>query len=158
MKKYYDKAVSGIAGISGLSCLFICFCITAQIFCRFFLGISLKWSEELAQVAVILMVFLAQAEVEKGDEHLKVEILFSIFPKLSKAMSILGSALTILYASIIVYSGWLMLPAVKKSTAKASGFPIRFVYYAMLIGVVFWIIQAAINLVRHTKKKEGDPS
>ncbi|MEA5137493.1 MAG: TRAP transporter small permease [Candidatus Fimivivens sp.] len=158
MKKIYNKAVQAITSVSGVSCLFICFCITAQIFCRTFLGISLKWSEELAQVAIIMMVFLALTEVERNNEHLKVEILFSVFPKLAKSMNILGSMLTILYASIIVYSGFLMLPAVKKATAKASGFPIRFIYYAMLLGVVLWIVQAAINLIEHFKRKEGGES
>lgn len=158
MKKIYDKAVQTITSVSGVCCLFICFCITAQIFCRFFLGLSLKWSEELAQVAIILMVFLALAEVEKNNEHLKVEILFTVFPKLTKAMNILGSLLTILYATIITYSGWLMLPAVKKSTAKASGFPIRFIYYGMLIGVVLWGIQTVITLVKHAKEKAGGAS
>lgn len=158
MKKIYEKAIQAVTSISGVCCLFICFCITAQIFCRFFLGISLKWSEELAQVALILMVFLSLAEVERGNEHLKVEILFAIFPKLSKAMNLLGGALTILYASIILYSGWLMLPAVKKSTAKASGFPIRIVYYGMLLGVALWLIQSVINWIKHAKQKAGDAS
>lgn len=156
MKKIYGSVVQAVTNISGISCLFICFCISAQIFCRFFLGISLKWSEELAQVAIILMVFLAQAEVERNDEHLRVEILFTVFPKLARGMRMLGSLLTILYASIIVYSGWLMLPAVKKATAKASGFPVRYIYYGMLLGVALWIVQSVINLSKTMKQKAGD--
>lgn len=158
MKKIYNKAVQALTNVSGVCCLFICFCIAAQIFCRFFLGLSLKWSEELAQVAIILMVFLALAEVERNNEHLKVEILFTVFPKLAKAMNILGGLLTTLYATIIIYSGLLMLPAVKKSTAKASGFPIRVIYYGMLAGVAIWCIQAVINLFKHAKEKAGGAS
>lgn len=134
--------------ISGIGCIMICFCIAAQIFCRYFMGISLKWSEELAEVAMIFMVFMALAEVEHGNEHLQVEILFTIFPKLSFAMSVVGKALTLAYTTIIMYSGYLMLPAVQRATAKASKFPIRYLYYAMLIGVGLWMIQTVINLVK----------
>ena len=60
--KLWNYARKIVTSISGLSCLMIGFCIIAQIFCRFFLGIALTWSEEIAQVGMILMVFLALAE------------------------------------------------------------------------------------------------
>lgn len=148
MNKIWTSIRRSATSVSGFACLLICFCISAQIFCRFFLGIALKWSEEIAQVGMILMVFLALSEVESGNEHLQVEILHTIFPKLSPGMTILGKILSLVYAVIIFYSGLLMLPSVQKTLAKASKFPIRFLYYAMLVGVGLWAIQIVINLCR----------
>lgn len=141
--------------IAGIGCLVIGFCLVAQIFCRTFLGIALSWSEEIAQCGMIFMVFLALAEVEWGNEHLQVEILFTALPKLAKPMTIVGKVLTLVYGAIIAYSGFLMLPSVQKTLAKASRFPIRFLYYAMIIGVILWMIQAAINLAK-TIQERGD--
>ena len=102
---------------------------------------------------MILMVFLALAEVESGDEHLKVEILFSVFPKLSFSMTMVGKLLTLVYSGIILYSGCLMLPSVQRTLAKASKFPIRYLYYAMLLGILFWMIQTVINMVKMVKER-----
>ncbi len=151
--KLWNYARKIVTSISGLSCLMIGFCIIAQIFCRFFLGIALTWSEEIAQVGMILMVFLALAEVESGDEHLKVEILFSVFPKLSFGMTMVGKLLTLVYSGIILYSGCLMLPSVQRTLAKASKFPIRYLYYAMLLGILIWMIQTVINMVKMVKER-----
>lgn len=48
-----------------------------------------------------------------------------------------------------------MLPYIQKTLAKASKFPIRFLYYAMMIGAAFWIVQCMINLV-NTIKEGGE--
>ena len=153
LNKTWLIARKAAASVGGVGCLVIGFCLVAQIFCRTFLGIALSWSEEIAQCGMIFMVFLALAEVEAGNEHLQVEILFTAFPKLAFPMTIIGKVLTLVYSAIIVYSGFLMLPSVQKTLAKASRFPIRFLYYAMIIGVIFWMIQTAINLVKVIRER-----
>lgn len=155
MKNNWTTARKALAGISGAGCLTIGICLIAQIFCRTFFGISLSWSEEVAQCGMIFMVFLALAQVEADNEHLTVEVLFSIFPKLARPMTIIGKVLTIIYSVMIIYSGSLMLPYIQKTLAKASKFPIRFLYYAMMIGAAFWIVQCMINLV-NTIKEGGE--
>lgn len=155
MTKGWNYARSFLMSISGFCCLLICFCIAAQIFCRFFLGISLKWSEEIAQVGIIFMVFLALSEVEVGNEHLQVEILHTVFPKLSFAMTLIGKALNLIYVGIVLYSSILMLPAVQRTLAKASKFPIKFLYYGMIAGSLFWIFQISINLYKAFEERRA---
>lgn len=151
--KLWNRVRKFFTSISAVSCIVICFCIAAQIFCRFFLGVALKWSEELAQVGMIFMVFLALGEVEQNNEHLQVEILHTVFPKLSFPMTVIGKTVNLIYGCIILYSGFLMLPSVAKTLAKASRFPIRILYYVMLIGVALWIVQIAINLVKAIRER-----
>ena len=153
MNKTWITARKAITCISGVGCLTIGVCLIAQIFCRTFLGISLSWSEEIAQCGMIFMVFLALAEVEANNEHLTVEVLFTLFPKLTRPMTIIGKMLTIIYSAMIIYSGSLMLPYIQKTLAKASKFPIRFLYYAIMVGTAFWMIQCAINLVNTIKDR-----
>ena len=156
MKKTWITARKAVTCISGAGCLTIGICLIAQIFCRTFFGISLSWSEEIAQCGMIFMVFLALAEVEANNEHLTVEVLFSIFPKLARPMTIIGTVLTIAYSAIIIYSGTLMLPYIQKTLAKASKFPIRFLYYAIIVGTAFWMIQCVINLVSAIKDRGNE--
>lgn len=143
------------ASIGGLACIMLGVCIVAQVFTRTFLGVALTWSEELAEVGMILMVFLTLAEVEAGNEHLQVEILHTLLPKLSFGMTVIGKILTLAYSAIVVYSGTLMLPSVRRAVAKASGFPVRILYYAIIVGTLLWFIQAAINLVKTIKERKG---
>ena len=90
LNKTWLIARKAAASVGGVGCLVIGFCLVAQIFCRTFLGIALSWSEEIAQCGMIFMVFLALAEVEAGNEHLQVEILFTALPKLAFPMTIIG--------------------------------------------------------------------
>ena len=46
-----------------------------------------------------------------------------------------------------------MLPSVQRTLAKASKFPIRYLYYAMLLGILFWMIQTVINMVKMVKER-----
>lgn len=155
IEKIWRRVEAVATAVSQCCCATVCIAIAAQIFCRFFLGKSLTWSEEMAQIALISMVFLALAEVERNNEHLQLEILFSIFPKLTLPLQTIGRALTILYGGIILYSGALMMPAVRLTRAKASGFPIRVVYYIMLAGVALWMVRCLLNMVAAFKKEGG---
>lgn len=155
--KVWDKLRYIVSSIGGLACIMICVCIVAQVFTRTFLGIALTWSEELAQVGMILMVFLVLSEVEKNNEHLSVEIVHTVFPKFSFFMTVISKVLTMVYAGVIIYSGYLMLPSVSKAVAKASGFPIRILYYAIILGSALWFVQALINLIKTlTKGGKGE--
>ncbi|CDZ74533.1 putative membrane protein [Peptoniphilus sp. ING2-D1G] len=151
MKKVWEHIKNFLGFVASISTLIVGISIIAQIFFRFFLGTALTWSEELAQIFLIVLVFTGLATVETNDEHLQIEILFSIFPKYERLMKTIGKILTIIFCISVVFSAINILPAAKFIRAKASGLPIKYVYYAMLVGSGAWLIQCVINLIKLNK-------
>ena len=148
MKRAWGYLKKLLNFLSAIATLIVGISILTQIFFRFFLGTSLTWSEELAQIFLIVLVFTGLALVEINDEHLQIEILFSIFPKHERAMKIIGKILTIILCITIIVSILNILPAAQYIKAKASGLPIKYVYYSMLLGTIAWLIQCIINLMK----------
>lgn len=137
--------------ISSISVVIVGGSILIQIFFRFFLSRSLTWSEELAQIFLIVLVFIGLVLVEENDEHLQIEILFSVFPKFERGMKSLGKILSSIFAIVIMFSAFNILPATKFIKAKASGLPIKYVYYSMFLGALAWLIQCIINFIKLNK-------
>lgn len=156
LRDKYDIFGKSLVGLSAICCSITGIAIIAQVFSRFFIGQSLMWSEEIAQVAMLTMVYATLGEVEKGNEHLNLDIVYTLFPKSKFGLRLLGKILTITYGLFIVVSSIQMLPAVKLTTAKASGFPIRILYYVIIIGVTLWIINAAINILNIFRERKGE--
>lgn len=145
-----------LTGIAALCAGIVGLAIVAQVFSRFFFGVALTWSEEVAELCLILTVFLALAEVESNNEHLCLEILYTTWPKLYFPLMMIGKMLTLVYCVFVMYSVYLMQPAVRLTRAKASGFPIKFIYFAMFIGAAAWLIQTLIQMGILIKNKRGE--
>ena len=154
LKEKYDRIGKPFVGLSAICCLIVGIAIVLQVFARSIIGISLTWSEEIAQVAMVIMIFATLGEVEKENAHLNLDLMFTLFPKMKYGMSLLGKILTVIYGCIIVVSNIKMLPAVKLTTAKASGFPIRILYYMMILGVVLWIGYAIVNILKILRERK----
>lgn len=153
MKRLWKICKLCANSVCGIASLVIVASISFQIFCRTFLGFSVSWSEEIAEICFVGMIFLYLAQCEENGAHLRLDILFQVFPRLKPYMDIAGKTLAIIYCAFVIWGECLLIPPTYKLTTAASHLPIRYIHYLIVIGSLFWIIQLCINIASIIRKQ-----
>jgi len=153
--KVWNTFRNFIGGISGIWCIIIIAALDIQIFCRTFLGFSTTWSEEVAELCFVGLIFCYLAQCEKEGAHLQLEILFQIWPKLKFYMDVAEKSICIIYCAFVIYSESLLIPTTMKLTTAACHIPIRYVHYLIVLGSAMWIIQECISLYEIFKERRA---
>lgn len=153
--KVWNTFRNFIGGISGIWCIIIIAALDIQIFCRTFLGFSTTWSEEVAELCFVGLIFCYLAQCEKEGAHLQLEILFQIWPKLKFYMDVAGKSICIIYCAFVIYSESLLIPTTMKLTTAACHIPIRYVHYLIVLGSAMWIIQEMLSLYEIFKERRA---
>jgi TRAP-type C4-dicarboxylate transport system permease small subunit len=118
---------------------FIVCTIFYQGIIRFTFSQTLKWVEEVAAPLLVAIVFLGIGIVEQNDGHVKMDLIYSSFPRAKKFLRINSSVITLLFAVVCVYCEYTYLPSVKgKTTSATSNIPLAFFHWTMLVGLIYW--------------------
>jgi TRAP-type C4-dicarboxylate transport system permease small subunit len=84
--------------------------ISIQIFLRYLFNYSIVWSEELARYLFIWQIYLGASLGIKNDAHLKVDVIYMIFPKKThKYIQIFSNVIFLTFTLIIVGQGIILL-------------------------------------------------
>ena len=153
------KVVRGAwSGLNKLNCfigflllLGIIYCIGGQIFSRWFFGKVWSWAEEVAEVFLIGTIVLYNGYAEQTDEHIRLEALFSVFPKMRKPMLQIGRFATMGMCAFIVYTEIRFLPSVVHASTKVAHVPLALIHGMILVGFILYFIDLGINCYKHWK-------
>lgn len=146
MRQLEKKFNTLMSIISCVSLMVIVFAIGYQIVLR--LGKNATpWSEELAQIGMIFMVVFGLYRVERDNEHLRMELIFSLFPKAKPILTIIGNFFQIALAGLLIYSEILFLPSVSQRLTQALKIPMRYIHGTMLVCFVIWIIAIIVQTI-----------
>lgn len=108
-----------------------------QVFCRYVLGASLSWSEELTRYIFIWAGFLSVSYCTKKCISIKIEQFVALFPRRGKAVfKIVNHTFElILFLYLLPFAWRYLMSAVENGqTSPAMGIPIYFVQAAPLVG------------------------
>ena len=146
---YYEVltyiAVAGLIGFLA--------CVTLQVFARVFLPKSPNWTEEAARFLFIFMVGFAGNVAVGKNEYVGVELLTERFPekiqkivKIAVLTAIWIFSVLVFFTAVIGPKGLLaMTPASMVSTALQ--FPMKKIYYALVILFGLYIISYALRII-----------
>ena len=139
-----------------VSVIAICTAITAQVMYRYGFNGTFKWVDEFCQMLVILITFFGVGQVEQNDEQIKMELVFSIFPKQRFYIEVFYKFLTLVFIGILAYSEKTFLPSVVGIKLKASGIPVIFVHYGIVYGIAVWFVSTlySIQMMFRAHKEE----
>jgi TRAP-type transport system small permease protein len=122
--------------------------VSANVFCRFLLGFSLYWGDEVAQVLLAWLTFLGAAVAVRDDEHYYLNFLSRLMDGSAARLltlfrdvvAIAAISLLLYYSAIVTYriQNWIM-PATEVSRAL--------VYGACPIGCAFMLYYAVGRLL-----------
>lgn len=123
-----------------------------QVFCRYVLGASLSWSEELTRYIFIWAGFLSVSYCTKRCISIKIEQFVALFPRRGKAVfKLVNHTFELVLFLYLLPFAWkyLMSAVANGQTSPAMGIPMYYVQAAPLVGFVLsavrvlqrWIVE-----------------
>lgn len=148
--KYFFKNLEEIICVvllAGIVCLTV-----AQVFSRFVMNSPIGWTEELARILMIWMVFFGSSAAVKRNEHIKIEVFLNRLSDkwrnyLGKITGVIVGVLLI----VLIYQGTLL--TFKMASIPTVTLPISwsFVYSAVPIGCAFILFR----MIQYRSQSKG---
>ncbi|MBC8120069.1 MAG: TRAP transporter small permease [Burkholderiaceae bacterium] len=113
------------------------FVIFLQFFTRYALNDSASWTEEIARYLLICVTFIGAAIGVRKNNHIQVDFLYRIFPKL--LMRVMSTLVDIARIAFLGYATWLTFQLVQRiggQQMSVVNLPIGLVYSVVLAGFV----------------------
>ena len=116
--------------ISVIVALLALFC---NVVLRYGFNYSLAWSEELVREVIMYTTFIGCSAAIKNRSMIKIDALVQLVPKLKLPLSYFSNAVTLIFASMMVYYGYKMAALQVQTQQKTIIMQIPLVYlYSML--------------------------
>ena len=120
--------------------------VFANVVSRYYLHISLAWSEEIARFMLVWLVFLGSFLAYIHDEHLGLDILVKKFPPLLRKIVAIGANLLVIFALYAVMEGgYLMMMANFDWLSSAAEIPQGYVYLIIPVSCGLMILQTILK-------------
>lgn len=120
--------------------------VFANVVSRYYLHISLAWSEEIARFMLVWLVFLGSFLAYIHDEHLGLDILVKTFPPLLRKIVAIGANLLVIFALYAVMEGgYLMMVANFDWLSAAAEIPQGYIYAIIPISCGLMILQTVLK-------------
>lgn len=124
--------------------------VLGQVFTRYLLTTSLNWSEELARLCLICLVFLGVACVTRRNEHLAVTTLVDLLPAWLRSMFLIFTHCVGLYCAWYLMRGALRaLDREWTQLTPAMQVPMGVIYSTVFGAILLMILWLTANIVTH---------
>ena len=163
MKKainWIDEYLEEVLLVAALAAMAVI--IGVQVFCRYVLGASLSWSEELTRYIFIWAGFLSVSYCTKKCISIKIEQFVALFPKRGKAMfKVVNHTFELILFFYLIPFAWkyLMSAVANGQTSPAMGIPMYYVQAAPLVGFILSairVLQRWIAEFNSVRRKGGE--
>lgn len=125
----------------------IFFVVLAQIVWRYILESPLTWTEEVAQLCLVFLVFIVSARVMSQRRHITVRLMDVWLGSSGRwALEIFALGVVIVGSVVFVIAGLGTTVDRMELSLPATGWPAGLPLVASLIGFALMAIHAAVNL------------
>ena len=100
---FFEEWTLFVSVIVALVALFV------NVVLRYGFNYSLAWSEELVREVIIYTTFIGCSAAVKNRSMIKIDASVQLLPKLKMPLTYFSNFATIIFASIMIYYGWLMM-------------------------------------------------
>lgn len=156
LKKFWDN-------FEGYVCVVLLMAMSAiiilQVFCRFVVKSSLPWSEEVARYLQVWTAFIGGAYGVRRGAHIGIEAFALLLPKKAqKILSILIILVSIFVCAVVCKYGFDIVSTqlAKGQLTPATRIPMGYMYAAIPVGMIFFIIRYIEELIFEIKNFKND--
>jgi TRAP-type C4-dicarboxylate transport system permease small subunit len=144
--------------VSGVALVAILALVAGQIAMRIFTGNSLTWSDELARLFFIYLVFIGAAETSIRHAHISVDLkdTFGLPVNIDRIVDCVRMVLCIAVLAVIAWGAWKIIPVVQNMQRPATRLSTAWMYWPVLVGSVLMIVATAINLIKRLTGQDDD--
>lgn len=123
--------------------------VIVQIFCRYLLGFSLVWSEELSRAILVWITFGFAGLALDAGEVIAVDYLSEILPGRWRLIPVLfGSCLALAAVLAMVYYGYSYAAFNRGQVTAALQISQFWIYLAVPVGLGLFAIHLAIRIIQ----------
>lgn len=131
--------------ISGVLLALMVLLVFMQIIFRFILNWPLRWTEESARYAMIILIYMSACTGVKKGKHIRIEAIENILPgRLSLAYWVLGNVLWFAFNSFMVYYGFKTAMLIYSTNQVSPVLHVSMGLLYMVIPVCFTIMDVRI--------------
>ena len=109
---------------------------------RYGFNYSLAWSEELVREVIIYTTFIGCSAAVKNRSLIKIDASVQLLPKLKMPLTYFSNFVTMIFAGMMIYYGWLMVLLQHRTQQKTiiMEIPLVFLYSILpLMGIMMMI-------------------
>ena len=138
----------GVEYLAGAILAFILMIGLLQVFNRYFLNISLSWSEELQIFGHVWIAFLGIAIAYRRDSHLYIETFRDKFPpRLRTAFNLMVELMWGSFSLALIILGWQVAQVAHMQESPGLEIPMSYPYYGLVIGGVYLLFVVIRRIV-----------
>jgi TRAP-type C4-dicarboxylate transport system permease small subunit len=120
-----------------------------QVFTRYVLNAPLTWTEEVARMLFVWLIFLGSAFIVKRGSHISIDILTRVLsPVPRRRLAILTHGITLAILGVLTVKGVQLLRITGQSASPALDIPWVYVYAAFPLGMLLMSLRYGAALVR----------
>ncbi len=148
----------GLVWIAKIMMLAMVAIVSVQVFCRYVLDFSIRWSEEVPLILMVWFGFISMAIGVKKRLHISIELFYSLMPE--KVQAVIRKVVDLLVAGfgiVMVVYGYKLASFTMSSTMPATKLPTGYLYMAIPIAGVLITYDTIMDLLGIDKieEKEG---
>ncbi len=130
--------------------------ITAvQVFCRYVLDFSIRWSEEVPLILMVWFGFISMSIGVKKRLHISIEVFYNMFPKpMQKVVNKVVDAIVMAFGIIMIYYGYTLAKLTMTSTLPATKLPTGWLYAIIAVAGVMITFDTFMDLIGYSKLGE----
>ena len=159
MKKilgYLNKAIEWIMFITLFALVAVCF---AQVFTRFVLNGSIKWSDEVCRFMFVIFIFLGGIINARENRHTAIDLLVDMIPeRYRNTYKAFLKLVSIGFCLVFSWAGVMWIQKARTQLAPILRFPMYYLYAFTVISGVLMAVNLFVNMIGDLKKnkKEGN--
>ena len=153
---FFEEWTLFISVMVALVALFI------NVVLRYGFNYSLAWSEELVREVIIYTTFIGCSAAVKNRSMIKIDASVQLIPKLKVPLTYFSNIVTMIFAVMMIYYGWLMVELQHRTQQKTiiMEIPLIFLYAILpLMGVMMLIRAVQVvyqDFTEQRAQKEGN--
>ena len=110
----------------------------AQVFTRFFLNISLSWSEEVGRFTLVWLIFTASILAYGEKIHIAVDVLTNKLTGMtSHVVQLVNRVCVLFFCGVVIMGALEFLPITALQKAPACGILMAYIYAAIPVSMAF---------------------
>ena len=144
MKKWVDRFNGALLALMFLTTFY-------QVLARNVLFTSAMWTEELAKILFVYIVFLGSATLMENEGHICIALLSNRLPaSLARWHRLFVQLVLVAFGVIFVWSSWLnVLNNWEFYSPSMNWFRLAYLYLGMVISGVLTLFYLLLNMVRN---------
>ncbi len=127
-----------------------------QFFTRYILNDSLAWTEEIARYLLMALTFAGSATAARRGAHISVDFLLLALPEGRQRLARAGvAAVTVGFFAMLTWLCWQVAEAMRFQPMVVVDWPLSYVYWAILAGLVLTTLRLAETAWRRFRQGEA---